>query len=220
MPRVTIRTAAVEFHRERNMNAKSATRRRPPGIRKVPAKVIRMPTPTVVRRRRAIKAGLGLLVLSILAAIIARFYLIYTAPPSPEKVSGLTEQETEILGLVNQERARAGQQPLKFSPRLAVIARGHSYDMAIRHYLAHNSPDGVAPAERISGVGIGYRAVGENIYMEEYADSADLPRRAMNGWLKSPAHHANIISGKFTETGVGIAQSADGSTYVTQDFIR
>jgi len=56
--------------------------------------------------------------------------------------------------------------------------------------------------------------------MDEYADSADLPRRAMNGWLKSPAHHANIISGKFTETGVGIAQSADGSTYVTQDFIR
>ena len=87
---------AAEFHRERNMSAKSATRRRPPGIRKVPGKVIRMPTPTVVRRRRAIKAGLGLLVLSILAAIIARFYLIYTAPPSPEKVSGLTSRKPKF----------------------------------------------------------------------------------------------------------------------------
>src|SRR5271167_4354072 len=220
MPRVTIRTAAVEFHRERNMNAKSATRRRPPGIRKVPAKVIRMPTPTVVRRRRAIKAGLGLLVLSLIAAIIARFYLMYTAPPSPEKISGLSEQETEILGLVNQERARGGLRPLKFSPRLAVIARGHSYDMAMRHYLAHNSPDGVAPSERISGVGLDCRAVGENIYKDDDGNSADVPQRAMNGWLKSPEHLANIVSGKFTETGVGIAQSADGTTYVTQDFLR
>jgi uncharacterized protein YkwD len=202
------------------MSAKSATRRRPQRTHNGPAKVIRMPTPTVVRRRRAIKAGAGLLVLSLLAAIIARLYLMHLAPPSPEKVSGLTEQETEILGLVNQQRARGGLPPLKFSPRLAVIARGHSYDMAMRHYLTHNSPDGVAPADRISGVGIGYRAVGENIYMDDNADSADVPHRAMNRWLKSPEHRANIISGAFTETGVGIAQSADGNTYVTQDFVR
>jgi uncharacterized protein YkwD len=220
MPRVTIRTAAVEFLREQSMSAKPATRRRPQRAHNGPAKVIRMPTPTVVRRRRAIKAGIGLLVLSLLAAIIARFYLMYTAPPSPEKVSGLTEQETEILGLVNRLRARGGLMPLKFSPRLAVIARGHSYDMAMRHYLAHNSPDGVAPADRLSGVGIGYRAVGENIYMDDDADSAGVPRRVLEGWLKSPEHLANIISAKFTETGVGIAQSSDGSIYVTQDFMR
>jgi uncharacterized protein YkwD len=202
------------------MSARPATRRRAPGTRNGPAKVIRMPTPTVVRRRRAIKAGAGLLILSLLAAIIARFYLMYSAPPSPEKVSGLTEQETQILVLVNQRRARAGLLPLKFSPRLAVVARGHSYDMAMRHYLAHNSPDGVAPAERINGAGIGYRAVGENIYMDDEADSADLPQRAMSGWVKSPEHLSNIVSNKFTETGVGIAQSADGATYVTQDFLR
>jgi len=202
------------------MSARSATRRRPPRTHNGPAKVIRMPTPAVVRRRRVLRAGIGLLVLSLIAAIVARLYLMYSVPASPEKVSGLTEQETEIMGLVNQQRARGGLPPLKFSPRLAVIARGHSYDMAMRHYLAHNSPDGVAPAERISGVGIGYKAVGENIYMDDLADSADLPGRAMKGWLKSPAHLANIISGTFTETGVGIAQSADGAIYVTQDFIR
>jgi uncharacterized protein YkwD len=145
-----------------------------------------MPTPTVVRRRRAIKAGIGVLVLSLLAAILARFYLMHSAPPSPEKVSGLSDQETEILGLVNQQRVRNGLAPLKFSARLAVVARGHSYDMAMRHYLAHNSPDGVAPADRISGVGIGYHVVGENIYMDDSPDSADVPQRAMNGWLKSP----------------------------------
>ena len=179
-----------------------------------------MPTPTVVRRRRAIKTGIGLLVLSLLAAIIARFYMMYSAPPSAEKVSGLSDQETEILGLVNQQRVRAKLRPLKFSARLAVIARGHSYDMAMRHYLAHNSPDGVAPADRISGAGIGYRTVGENIYMDDNGDPADVPQRAIKGWLKSPEHRANIVSDKFTETGIGIAHSADGGTYVTQDFVH
>jgi uncharacterized protein YkwD len=164
--------------------------------------------------------GIGVLVISLVAAIIARYYLTHSAPPSPEKVSGLTDQETEILGLVNQQRVRSGLAPLKFSARLAVVARGHSYDMAMRHYLAHNSPDGVAPADRISGVGIGYRAVGENIYMDDGADSAEVPQRAMKGWLKSPEHLANIVSSKFTETGVGIAHSADGGTYVTQDFVH
>jgi len=204
------------------MSGRSATRHRnrPPKLQNRPAKVIRMPTPRVVRRRRAIKAGFGLLLLSLIGAIIARLYLMRSAPPSPEKVSGQTEQETEIIGLVNQERTRAGMKPLKFSPRLAVIARGHSYDMAIRHYLAHSSPEGVAPADRITGVGIGYRFVGENIYMDDYGDSREMPRRAMDGWSKSPEHRANIVSGDFTETGVGIARSADGRTYVTQDFVH
>lgn len=202
------------------MSTRSATRRRPSGTRNGPAKVIRMPTPTVVRRRRAIKTGIGLLVLSLLATIIARLYLMHTAPPSPEKVSGLTDQETEVLGLVNRQRTRIGLPPLKFSARLAVIARGHSYDMAMRHYLAHNSPDGVAPADRIIGAGIAFHAVGENIYADDDADSADLPKRAIEGWLKSPDHLANIVSSKFTETGVGVAESADGRTYVTQDFVH
>src|SRR5260370_35197199 len=112
------------------MSARPATRRRPPRTRNGPAKVIRMPTPTVVRRRRAIKTGIGVLVLSLLAAIIARFYMMYSAPASPEKVSGLSAQETEILGLVNQHRVRAKLRPRKFSARVAGIARAHRHDMA------------------------------------------------------------------------------------------
>src|SRR5712671_6232529 len=202
------------------MSGKQATRRRPSRSPHGTAKIIRIPTPKVVKRRRAIRAGFGLLILSLIAAILARLYWTHTAPPTPEKVSGLSEQESEILGLVNDERTRAGQLPLKFSPRLAVIARGHSYDMALRHYLAHNSPEGVEPADRISGVGIDYQIVGENIYMDDYGDSREVPRRAIDGWRKSPEHHANIVSGEFTETGVGIARSADGNTYVTQDFVH
>jgi len=192
------------------------TARRPRG----PAKIIPMRTPKVVKRRRAMRAGVGVVITALLAAIAMRVYLTRNAPRSPEEMAGVSEPESEIIEAVNAERVRRGLKPLKFSPRLAVVARGHSYDMAMRHYLAHNSPDGVAPADRISGAGLGNRTVGENIYMDDDADSAGVPRRAMNGWLKSPEHLANIISDKFTETGVGIAQSADGSTYVTQDFVH
>jgi|SRR5271166_2485242 len=69
------------------------------------------------------------------------------------------------MELVNRTRSAAGRSPLAWSPRLAVIARGHSYDMALRHYLAHQSLDGVSPAQRIHGEGIGYQELGENIYL-------------------------------------------------------
>lgn len=185
------------------------------------AKVIALPTPSVVRRRRAIKAATAALALGLTGAIVIRLYILRTAPLSPEEMAGLTTQESEIIKLVNDERVRAGLTSLKFSPRLAVMARGHSYDMAIRRYFAHNSPEGSTPADRLRGVGITYQALGENIYVEDYHDSgAALPPRALKAWLSSPEHRANMLSPGFRETGVGIARSSDGKAYVTQDFIR
>ena len=176
------------------MNARSATRRRPPGTRNGPAKVIRMPTPTVVRRRRAIKAGIrpagALAARRDTRAILSDVHRAAFA----RKSIRLTEQETEIIGLVNKQRVRGGLPPLKFSPRLAVIARGHSYDMAMRHYLAHNSPDGVAPADRISGVGIGYRVVGENIYMDDNADAGRRPAARNRRMAQEPRASAPTSS--------------------------
>ncbi|HEY6419118.1 MAG TPA: CAP domain-containing protein [Candidatus Binataceae bacterium] len=179
-----------------------------------------MPTPTVVRRRRAIKAGMGLLVVSLIGAVVVRLYLLQSAPPSPEEVAGLTLQEAEILKMVNEERHRSGRKPLKFSARLAVVARGHSYDMAMRHYLSHGSPEGTGPADRVKGVGIVYQALGENIYMDDYREPNGLAARATQGWLKSATHRDTMLSDKFAETGVGVARAADGSFYVTQDFIH
>jgi len=179
-----------------------------------------MPTPRVVRRRRAIKAGMGLLALSLMSIAIVRVYLLSTEAPSPEQAAGLSEQETAILRRVNSERIRAGLKPLKLSPRAAIVARGHSYDMAIRHYLSHRSPEGMGPAERLSGEGISFTAAGENIYADDYRDLEHLADRTLEGWLKSNEHRATLLSDRFTETGIGVARSDDGRTYVTQDFIH
>jgi uncharacterized protein YkwD len=203
------------------MSGSSASRRRqtPKGNRG-PAKVIRMPTPRVVRRKRAVKAGMSLLALSLVATLIARLYLMRTSPPSPEKMAALSDQESKILKLVNAERGRAGLKPLRFSARLAVIARGHSNDMAMRRYLDYSSPDGIGPAQRVRGAGISYDAVGENIYMGDYREDETIPERAVERWLASAEHRATMLSREFTDTGVGIARSGDGSIYVTQDFVH
>jgi uncharacterized protein YkwD len=163
---------------------------------------------------------MGMLALGLVGAIVARLYVSRTASLSPEEVAGLSLQEADTLKMVNEARARAGLKPVKFSARLAVIARGHSYDMAIRHYFAHNSPEGSSPADRLRGVGIDYQAMAENIYMDDFRDTDALPGRAVKGWLASPGHRANMLLPEFTETGIGIARSSDGKAYVTQDFMR
>src|SRR5208283_4515254 len=179
--------------------------RRPRG----PAKIIPMRTPKVVKRRRAVQAGIAM-----------RVYLTRNSPPSPEEMAGVSEPEADIIKEVNAERARRGLKALKFSPRLAVVARGHSYDMAIRHYRDHNSPEGSTPADRVRGVGVDFTAIAENIYVDDYHKLESLGARALKGWLDSPEHRANLLSPDFIETGIGIARSDDGLTYVTQDFVR
>ena len=202
------------------MKTSSATGGRPARRPRGPAKVIPMRTPKVVKRRRALYAGVGVVVTALLAAITMRIYLTRNSPPSPEEMAGVSEPEADIIKQVNDERTRRGLKALKFSPRLAVVARGHSYDMAIRHYRNHNSPEGSTPADRIRGVGVECSAVAENIYVDDYHKLESIGERALKGWLDSPEHRANLLSADFVETGIGIARSNDGLTYVTQDFVR
>jgi len=185
-----------------------------------PAKVIRMPTPTVVRRRRAIKLGMGLLALGLLGSIAARIYLARTETDASERRSGMSAPETEIVRLINAVRAKSGRGVLKTSARLAVAARAHSFDMAIRNYLAHKSPEGSGPAQRLRGLRIDYEVVDENIYADSDYLSPGVAERAVRAWLDSPSHRENMLSDRFTETGVGVAHTADGRTYITQDFIH
>jgi uncharacterized protein YkwD len=163
---------------------------------------------------------MGLLVLSLMSIAVLRIYVLSTEAPSPEQATGLTDQESAILNRVNAERIRSGLKPLKISARAAVVARGHSLDMAMRHYLAHLSPDGIGPAERLKGEDIAFTVVAENIYADDLRNREHLAERAVEGWLENVEHRATMLSDKFTATGVGVAESDDGKTYVTQVFIR
>src|SRR5580704_6071139 len=128
------------------MKPSSASGRRPARRPIGPAKVIPMRTPAVVRHRRAARVGIGIVITALIAAIAMRLYLTRTSAPSPERIAGVSEPESEIIKQVNAERVGRRLKPLKCSARLAVVARGHSLDMAIRHYRDHNTPEGSTPA--------------------------------------------------------------------------
>jgi uncharacterized protein YkwD len=143
-----------------------------------------------------------------------------TRVASGEFASPLSAQEFRILKLVNDERVRAGQPPLEFSPLLMSAARAHSIDMAERRYLGHDSPAGDTPADRVRMMGINYEELAESLYRDDTSNVETLPNRVVKGWLASPSHRANMLSTRFRIAAVGIARSGDGKIYVTQDFIR
>jgi uncharacterized protein YkwD len=133
-----------------------------------------------------------------------------SAPPKPP---GDTTAEGAVLTLVNQERAKAGCQPLASDSRLATAARQHSQDMADRNYFDHTTPDGVTFDKRITNAGYRWSNVGENIAKGQ-KDAASV----MQSWMNSPGHRANILNCKFKNIGVGLAYDSKHTPYWTQDF--
>lgn len=132
----------------------------------------------------------------------------------------LAQAEQQILGLVNDQRVRKGEQPLHPTKRLDELARSHSRDMASRHYFSHMSPDGSTPAQRARNAGVPFHDIAENIYMDNKDDLGDFPDQAVRSWLHRMERRANILDSSFTRTGVGVSRSPDGRIYVTQEFAR
>jgi len=203
------------------MSVHSASGRKTIRIPKGPAKVIPLPTGRRRRRdRRTVGIGIASLGMAAAGAALVWLYLVPLIGIAPDLTAGMSAQEAEILRLVNDERKRAGAPALKSSQRLVLASRGHSYDMALRNYLGHDGPAGDTTAERMRGVGVESTVLGEKIYLDRDTDHAKLAERTVKGWLDSPEHRAHMLSRDFALTGVGVARAADGTAYVTQDFVK
>ena len=138
-------------------------------------------------------------------------------PSQVIKVPNLAEVKRlarEVVTLVNQQRAKLGLAPLKDNWQLARVARYKSEDMRDKNYFSHTSPTYGSPFDMIKNFGIKYMAAGENIAMGQPTSAS-----VMNSWMNSAGHKANILSKNFTEIGVGVAKSKNGTLYWTQQFI-
>jgi uncharacterized protein YkwD len=124
--------------------------------------------------------------------------------------------ERRAFDLINSERARNGLPPLVWDAELCRMARLHSEKMARLNFFDHEGPDGDLP-ERARESGIRWRSLAENIALNQgYNDPVTL---AVDQWMHSPGHRANILRGIFTHSAIGIARAADGRVYLTQVFI-
>lgn len=129
----------------------------------------------------------------------------------PTLSNTVTEYETEVLRLVNIERANNGLKPLTMNWELSRVARYKSQDMHDKGYFSHTSPTYGSPFDMMTKFGISYRTAGENIAM-----GYKTPQAVVTGWMNSPGHRANILNGSFTQLGVGYVASG---SYWTQMFI-
>ncbi|HEV7474366.1 MAG TPA: CAP domain-containing protein [Pyrinomonadaceae bacterium] len=129
-----------------------------------------------------------------------------------------TAIERRAFEQTNLARAENGLAPLVWDAELCRMARAHSERMAETGFFSHKTPEGVQLKERAHASGIlHFRVIGENIaYNKGYDDPGGF---AVERWMTSSGHRANILYGGFQSSAIGSYVSADGSTYLTQVFI-
>jgi uncharacterized protein YkwD len=139
----------------------------------------------------------------------------------------LSSLETGVLSQLNKIRVQHGLQPVKISARLTASAAQHSREMGADGYFEHNSHDGTAFWKRIGrwygSNGYGYWSVGENLlWSSPQVDPVD----ALQLWMNSPEHRANILTARWREIGISAVHvaAAPGTfkglevTIITTDF--
>lgn len=147
--------------------------------------------------------------------LVAVAVAVAVASPS---LAEANEIERRAFEQTNQERLRNGLPPFLWDADLCRMARNHSENMARLGYFSHVTPEGLRLRDRARAVGITHYAVlGENIaYNLGYEDPGGF---AVERWMISPGHRANILYTGFKAMAVGTFVATDGSVFLTQTFI-
>ena len=131
------------------------------------------------------------------------------APETPDAAAP-EEFEAEVVRLVNIEREKNGLSALKSdNEKLNRAADIRAEELTTS--FSHTRPSGADCFSVLIERGIKYCAAGENI-----AYGYRTPAEVVEGWLNSPGHRANILTGSFTHIGVGYNENGN---YWVQLFI-
>jgi uncharacterized protein YkwD len=131
-----------------------------------------------------------------------------TVADEPPKLSA---DEQGLLEQVNGRRRQVQLPPLAVHPALLKMAREHSAAMAGANRLGHDV--GKPFTQRLEAAGYASDGAGENV-----GHGFRTTREAVEGWLRSPGHRANIESREYREIGLGVSTAGDGSRYWTLVF--
>lgn len=123
------------------------------------------------------------------------------AKKTPEAV------KKEVLELINKERAANGVGPLTLNDTLAEAAQVRADECA--EVYSHTRPDGSSCFTVLDDYGITYSCAGENIAYGYTSAEA-----VVQGWMDSPPHKKNILSEKYTETGIGYDPATNSWTQI------
>ncbi|HET9946567.1 MAG TPA: CAP domain-containing protein, partial [Patescibacteria group bacterium] len=130
------------------------------------------------------------------------FSLVHKALPSVLGIS-VNISSQDLLLFTNQQRLQNHLGPLVLDSQLSQAAAGKASDMFANNYWAHVSPSGKTPWDFIRGAGYTYIYAGENL-ARGYNTASD----AVNAWMASPDHRANILSPNYNDVGFAVAQGS------------
>lgn len=122
----------------------------------------------------------------------------------------------ELLAATNNERQKAGLEPLNFNSQLAAAAAAKAQDMFAKGYWAHNSPDGAVPWDFIVSSGYRYTLAGENL-----AKNFSTSQNVVDAWMASSTHKDNIVKSGYRDVGFAIVNgvlNGEETTLVVQMF--
>ncbi|AIC95103.1 MULTISPECIES: CAP domain-containing protein [Shouchella] len=120
------------------------------------------------------------------------------------EASDVSEEEQQMVDLVNSARAESGLAPLEIDQELTEVARVKAQDMIDNNYFAHESPTYGSPFQMMDHFGITYQTAGENLAGNQTVEQAH------TALMNSQGHRENILSSNYSEVGIGIV---DGGPY-------
>jgi Uncharacterized protein with SCP/PR1 domains len=172
----------------------------------------------------------GARALPLIALVGSLVVLALPAAATPSTNRGtatLSSLESGVLQQLNKIRVQHGLVPLKLSGRLTAASAQHSREMGADGYFEHASHDGTVFWKRIGRWygqhGFHYWSVGENLL---WSSPGVDPAAALQLWMNSPEHRANILTARWREIGVSAVHlaAAPGAykglevTIITTDF--
>jgi len=128
--------------------------------------------------------------------------------------SSLNANEQEVFNLINAKRTANGLSVLKVDSEVQRVARIKAQDMVDNNYFSHTSPIYGSPFDMLKSFGISYKAAAENIAGNS-SNSA-----AVNAWMNSSGHKANILNGNYNYTGIAVVKSSKYGYVYVQMFIK
>lgn len=125
----------------------------------------------------------------------------------------LTADEKEVFDLINKQRTNNGLKALTIDSEVQNVARIKAQDMVNNNYFSHTSPTYGSPFDMLKSFKISYKTAGENIAGNS-SNSA-----AVNAWMNSSGHKANILNSGFNYTGISVVSSPKYGKMYVQMFI-
>ena len=132
---------------------------------------------------------------------------------SSTTTTNLTSDELEVFNLINAQRTKNGLSALKIDSEVQNVARIKAQDMVNNNYFSHNSPIYGSPFDMLKSFKVSYKTAGENIAGNS-SNSA-----AVNAWMNSSGHKANILNSSFNYTGIGVVTGSKYGNIYVQMFI-